>query len=128
MSDLKTHTGTVTSVVGGVVEAHFGDELPSVKKPFGTGSEESPAFAEVALHLGNGFLRGKTLNPTCGPAIGQELRDTGKPLQAPDGEQALGRVFNVFGKTIARWPLPGRRRALPGRGEVCGKSVRFEWS
>jgi F-type H+-transporting ATPase subunit beta len=93
--------GTVTSIVGSVVEARFTKKVPSVNSLLIAG-ENDEILVEVALHLDGQTVRGNALTPTRGLALGAAIKDSGQPLQAPVGTETLGRMFNVFGETIDR--------------------------
>lgn len=101
MSSKEDTYGTVTSVVGGVVDARFTDRMPAINNLLVAG-DAGEICVEVALHLDGQTVRGTALTPTQGLAVGARIRDSGQPLQAPVGGEILGRVFNVFGKTIDR--------------------------
>ncbi len=101
MSSDKSTYGVVSSVVGGVVEAHFPDQLPAINNLLVAGKDDS-ILVEVALHLDAHRVRGNALTPTQGLALGSTIRDQGRTLEAPVGPNILGRVFNVFGDTIDR--------------------------
>jgi F-type H+/Na+-transporting ATPase subunit beta len=91
--------GTVVSVRGSVVDARFTERLPPINNLLRVG-EQGEMVIEVLTHLNSLLVRGVALTPTRGLALGAAILDTGRPLQAPVGEQLLGRVFNVFGETI----------------------------
>ncbi|HKL25317.1 MAG TPA: F0F1 ATP synthase subunit beta [Desulfuromonadales bacterium] len=109
----KNEPGTVTSVVGGVVEAHFPDGLPPLNNLLLAG-EDDRFIIEVALHLDREHLRGIALTPTQGLLLAAPIRDSGHTLEAPVGQETLGRVFNVFGETIDRGSRldVGQRRSI----------------
>ncbi len=125
----KTY-GTVTSIVGSVVEARFPGRLPAINNLLFTGDQEK-ILLEVALHLDGSTVRGNALTPTRGLAIGSPVRDSGGPLQAPVGTEILGRMFNVFGETIDRKgsvKAEARRsihRKAPGLSERATQSEIF---
>ncbi len=101
MTSDKCTYGVVSSVVGGVVEAQFPDQLPSINNLLVAGKDDS-ILVEVALHLDAHTVRGNALTPTQGLALGSTIRDQEHTLEAPVGPNILGRVFNVFGDTIDR--------------------------
>ena len=109
----QNEPGTVTSVVGGVVEAHFPDGLPPLNNLLLAG-EDDRFIIEVALHLDREHLRGIALTPTQGLLLAAPIRDSGHTLEAPVGQETLGRVFNVFGETIDRGSRldVGQRRSI----------------
>lgn len=113
MSSDKNSYGVISSVVGGVVEARFPDQLPPINNLLVTGKDDS-ILVEVALHLDANTVRGNALTPTQGLALGSPVRDQGCTLEAPVGPDIMGRIFNVFGDTIDRKdPIKsGERRSI----------------
>ncbi len=101
MGNREAKYGTVTAVVGGVVDARFTGGLPAINNLLAAGKDER-VLVEVSLHLDGQTVRGNALTPTQGLAVGSSIRDRGHPLQAPVGPKILGRVFNVFGAPIDR--------------------------
>ncbi|MCF6158244.1 MAG: F0F1 ATP synthase subunit beta [wastewater metagenome] len=91
--------GTVTSIRGSVIDAHFPDRLPDVQNQLMAGDQENVVI-EVILHLDSKTVRGIALTPTPGLYRGSPVTDLGHPLRVPVGKQLLSRVFNVFGETI----------------------------
>ncbi|MBU1206313.1 MAG: F0F1 ATP synthase subunit beta [Proteobacteria bacterium] len=97
----QLNRGTVVSIRGSVVEAHFSQKIPSLYNLLRAG-EDGRIVIEVIIHLHPEAVRGIALTPTQGLARGSVVVDTGFPLKAPVGKRLLGRVFNVFGETIDR--------------------------
>ncbi len=95
----KSVQGTVTSVRGSVVDAHFPERLPDLHSELRAGDDGS-IIIEVFTHVDPSVVRGIALTPTRGLARGAPVTDTGKPMMVPVGERTLGRVFNVFGAAI----------------------------
>ncbi len=93
--------GTVVSVRGSVIDAHFPHRLPLIHSLLKTGEDLEIAI-EVQIHVNPEMVRGVALTPTQGLARGSMVIDTGQPLMVPVGPYLLGRVFNVFGETIDR--------------------------
>jgi F-type H+/Na+-transporting ATPase subunit beta len=104
---MATHAasaGTVEAVRGSVVDARFPDRIPSIFHVLRTG-EDGRVAIEVVSHLDAHTIRGIALTSTRGLVRGLPVVDTGEPLKAPIGESILGRMFDVFGRTIDRLPL-----------------------
>jgi len=101
MQKPSSNTGTVVAVRGGVVDVCFSERMPNIHTLLTAGEHEA-IVVEVTLHLDARHVRCNALTPVQGLACGAVLRDTGAPLQAPVGENILGRVFNVFGQPIDR--------------------------
>ncbi|UNT95507.1 F0F1 ATP synthase subunit beta [Allobaculum mucilyticum] len=96
------NTGVVTQIVGPVVDIRFADgKLPDlltairIPRPDGTS-----LTVEVAQGIGNDLVRCIAMGSTDGLVRGMKAIDTGKPIQAPVGENVLGRMFNVLGEPI----------------------------
>ena len=53
------------------------------------------------------------MGPTFGLERGLEVEDTGAPIQAPVGNEVLGRMFNVLGEPIDEKPAPKGAKTLP---------------
>lgn len=97
----QLNRGTVVSIRGSVVEAHFPQKIPSLYNLLRAG-EDGRIVIEVIIHLHPEAVRGIALTPTQGLTRGSVVVDTGFPLKVPIGKRLLGRVFNVFGETIDR--------------------------
>jgi F-type H+-transporting ATPase subunit beta len=99
VSSADANSGSVVSVRGSIVDAHFPVRLPAINHVLETGTDGS-ILVEVAVHLDAFTVRCMALTSTQGLALGEEIVDRQRPLQVPVGEKLLGRVFNVFGETI----------------------------
>lgn len=95
----EENLGTIVSVRGSVIDVRFPDGLPARHSLLLTG-EHHDVVIEVQGHLSWDMARGVALTPARGTAQGAVVLDTGRPLMTPVGRGCLGRVFNVFGKTI----------------------------
>ena len=95
----QANIGTVVSIRGSVVDAHFTSRLPAIYHVLLAGDGKDIVI-EVNTHLSENLVRGIALTPTQGLARGSEITDTGNPLQVPVGKNLLGRVINVFGAPI----------------------------
>lgn len=98
---IKTKNGTVTQVVGVVVDVEFSaDNLPAIYNALSVDLNGTELVLEVAQHLSESSVRAISLGSTDGLARGTEVRDTGAPISVPVGEATLGRMFNVTGHPI----------------------------
>jgi len=97
--------GTITSVRGSIVEAHFPDRLPSMYHLLSAGGENEIKI-EVVILLNSKTVRGVALSATEGLARGMSITDTGRPLEVPVGKELTGRIMNVFGEVIDRRDPP----------------------
>jgi len=109
----RENRGTVVSVRGSVVDAHFPHRLPEIDHLLELGRDRT-VVTEVSSHLDEATVRTIALTPTGGLAQGDPVFDSGGPLRVPVGESLLGRVFNVFGRTIDRREeaVQGDRRSI----------------
>ena len=97
----QSNHGTVISVRGSVIDAHFPQRLPHIHNLLRTGDNGRIAV-EVETHLSSKVIRGVALTVTRGLALGSQVVDTGQPLHVPVGKHLLGRMFNLFGEPIDR--------------------------
>ncbi|HKK34071.1 MAG TPA: F0F1 ATP synthase subunit beta [Desulfomicrobiaceae bacterium] len=107
---MREHTspprsGTVVSIHGSVVDIGFPESLPHLHTLLRTGPKERPVWLEVSGHPAGDTVRAISLTPTQGVSLGDNVVDTGGPLQVPVGTGIRGRMFNVFGETIDNGPL-----------------------
>ena len=108
-------TGTITQVIGTVVDAEFPpEEMPAIYNALEAQVDGKKLVLEVEQHVGNNWVRCLALGPTDGLARGVEAVDTGKPIAVPVGEPTLGRLFNALGETLDKmgeveskdiWPI-----------------------
>lgn len=100
-------TGTVVSVRGSVIGAHFPHGLPGLYNELRAGPDRDVIF-EVITHLDSQNVRGIAMTSTQGLALGSVVHDTGRSIRVPVGKRVLGRAFNLFGETIDEGePLTG---------------------
>ncbi|MBN1368868.1 MAG: F0F1 ATP synthase subunit beta, partial [Dehalococcoidaceae bacterium] len=100
----ETSKGKVVQVIGSVVDVEFpSDHMPALFNAIAIDSGDIKLTLEVQGHIGNGWVRCLSLDPTDGLARGVEAIDTGSSIKVPVGKAALGRIFNVTGV-----PLDGK--------------------
>ncbi|MEK7133949.1 MAG: F0F1 ATP synthase subunit beta [Patescibacteria group bacterium] len=92
--------GTVTQIIGPVVDVRFDNDLPSIKNALHLKHRGETMTLEVVQHLGLNRARCIAMQDTAGLARETEVVDTGAPISVPVGEIALGRMFNVVGDPI----------------------------
>lgn len=102
----KKNTGTITQVIGAVVDIKFEGRLPLILNALTVENNGKSMILEVAKHLGENVVRAIAMDVTEGLVRGQEVTDTGSPISVPVGKETLGRILNVVGEPI------------DGRGEV----------
>lgn len=98
-----THTGTITQVIGPIVDIRFEGYLPRILNALHTQNNGELLVLEVAQHLGDDVVRAISMKTTEGLSRGQVVTDTGAPIIVPVGPETLGRIMNVNGE-----PLDGR--------------------
>jgi len=93
--------GKVVQVIGPVVDIKFEtNSLPNIYNAIVIKLEDRTMVTEVEQHLGDDIVRTIAMEATEGLRRGTEAEDTGKPISVPVGDNVLGRLFNVLGKTI----------------------------
>src|ERR1700686_1320646 len=103
--------GTITQVIGAVVDVHFDGELPSILNGLHVDNAGRTLTLEVAQHLGENTVRTIAMDTTDGLVRGAEVVDTGGPIMMPVGPETLGRILNVIGEPVdERGPVSTNRR------------------
>ena len=92
--------GYITQVIGAVVDVKFDGELPEILTALECNNSGTRLVLEVAQHLGESSARTIAMDSTEGLKRGDEVIDTGKPIQVPVGPKTLGRIINVIGEPI----------------------------
>jgi len=101
MVSANTNTvGTITQVLGAVVDVRFEGELPPILSSLEADNHGTRLVLEVAQHLGQSTVRTIGMDSTDGLVRGQEVRATGEPIKMPVGPETLGRILNVIGEPI----------------------------
>ena len=125
--------GTITQVMGAVVDVHFDGELPPILNALHMEKDGGVLVLEVAQHLGENTVRCIAMDATEGLVRGTEVTDTGNPIEVPVGPETLGRIVNVIGEPIdERGPIGNTHR--PCRSTVRPRSTsisrrkRNSWS
>ncbi len=96
-------TGTISQIIGPVVDIEFTEVLPSIYNALVIEPLEKdgkPIYLEVEQQLSNTVVRCISLASTDGLQRGRQVIDTGAPITVPVGPETLGRVFNVIGEAI----------------------------
>ena len=92
--------GNITQVIGAVVDVKFDGELPEILTALECDNGGNRLVLEVAQHLGESSVRTIAMDSTEGLKRGDEVKDTGAPIQVPVGPETLGRIVNVIGDPI----------------------------
>jgi F-type H+-transporting ATPase subunit beta len=96
----KNAKGTITQVIGAVVDVKFDGELPAILTALHTQNDGKNLVLEVAQHLGENTVRTVAMDTTDGLVRGAEVVDTGGPISVPVGPETLGRIINVVGEPV----------------------------
>ncbi len=94
-------SGTVSRVIGPVVDVHFDGALPDILNALHLKREgQATLVLEVAQHLGENTVRTIAMDSTDGLTRGDVVTDTGSAIRVPVGPNNLGRIMNVVGEPI----------------------------
>jgi len=131
--------GTITQIIGAVVDARFEDKLPEIYNALECEVESSTAdkathqlVFEVQQHLDDKTVRAVAMGSTDGLKRNTQIQDKGEPISVPVGKESLGRMFNVTGEPIdgkeepkseERYPI---HRPAPSFHEQSTRTEVFE--
>lgn len=115
MKQTPQNTGTITQIVGPIVDVAFPDSLPAIYTALLLPQEgKDDIYLEVEQQISSTEVRCICLASTDGLSRGMTIIDTHAPISVPVGEVTLGRVFNVTGDVIDEGePLPKGYRTAP---------------
>lgn len=116
MNTNKDMNGTITEIIGPVVDVHFPDKRPAIGDALviEKADTHNKITLEVASHLGLDRIRAISMNETAGLARGEQVIATGAPISVPVGEASLGRLFNVLGEAVdGKGPIAKDVKRLP---------------
>lgn len=114
----QTTNGTISQVIGAVVDVTFEGELPAILSALETKNGDNTLVLEVAQHLGENTVRTIAMDGTDGLVRGQEVISTGAQISVPVGPKTLGRIMNVVGEPIdERGPI-GAEQTAPIHAEA----------
>ena len=103
----KTLTGTVSQVIGPVIDVHFpAGRLPAINNALTVPIGNKTLTVEVAQHIGGNTVRCIAMESTDGLKRGETVTDTGAAISVPVGRKTLGRIFNVLGDPVDEKPAP----------------------
>lgn len=94
------NTGTISQIIGVVVDVHFEEKVPEIYGALEVKSNDETLVLEVQQHLGSNTVRTIAMGSTDGLSRGDQVKDTGAPISVPVGSKTLGRMFNVTGNAI----------------------------
>ncbi|MFI5196435.1 MAG: F0F1 ATP synthase subunit beta [Chitinophagales bacterium] len=119
------NVGKIKQIIGPVVDVYFGGggKLPEIFNALELTRENGDKLVlEVQQHLGEDSVRAVAMDGTEGLVRGTEVRDTGKAIAMPIGEQIYGRLFNVTGDAIDGLKAPDKTNGRP----IHNKPPKFE--
>ena len=112
------NTGTITQIIGPVVDAQFEEgKVPAIRNALTLEHEGKTITLEVAQHIGLDRVRCISMNETAGLTRGTEVKDTGAAISVPVGEASLGRMFSVVGEPIDGQDAPKDAKRSPIHAE-----------
>lgn len=103
--------GHISQVMGAVVDVKFEktEDLPAILTALRCENHGQNLVLEVAQHLGENVVRCIAMDSTDGLVRGQDVVNTGAPIEVPVGPDLLGRIVNVIGEPV------------DGRGDIKSK-------
>ena len=108
----RNSIGTVSQVIGAVVDVRFDGELPAILSALHVDNSGRTLVLEVAQQLGENVVRTIAMDTTDGLVRGAQVVDTGEPITMPVGPETLGRILNVTGEPVdERGPVVTNRRS-----------------
>ncbi|HTN14531.1 MAG TPA: F0F1 ATP synthase subunit beta [Sphingomonadaceae bacterium] len=113
-----TAGGTISQVIGAVVDVTFTGELPAILTALETKNGDTTLVLEVAQHLGENTVRTIAMDATEGLTRGQPVTSTGKQISVPVGPKTLGRILNVVGEPIDDMGPVGADKFAPIHAEA----------
>ena len=117
MSDNSGNFGTVTQVIGPVIDVSFegGKEaIPPIYAALKVERDNGETLIlEVEQHIGEDTVRCVAMESTDGLRRGVKVENLGHPIAVPTGEQVKGRLLNVIGEPIDHLPDLSRENLRP---------------
>ncbi|PIR38348.1 MAG: F0F1 ATP synthase subunit beta [Candidatus Zambryskibacteria bacterium CG10_big_fil_rev_8_21_14_0_10_42_12] len=110
----KKNTGTITQIMGPVVDVSFENKLPQIYEALHIEKADGSILVlEVEKHIGLSEVRTVAMDSTDGLKRGDEAKATGAPISVPVGAPVLGRMFDVVGNPIDEKPAPVTEKKYP---------------
>jgi len=122
MKDTRTKvevkdTGKISQIIGPVVDVKFEGKVPEIYTALETerevGDKKEKVVLEVQGQLPGGVVRTIAMSSTDGLQRGLEVRNSGRPISVPVGEETLGRMFSVLGEPIDGKPFTEAKKYYP---------------
>ncbi len=106
-------TGTISQVIGPVVDVKFEGELPNILNALTVEHGKDIITLEVQQHIGGKTVRTVSMSSTDGLKRGTVVTDTGAPISVSVGQETLGRMFGVTGNPIDGLPAIKTKKHYP---------------
>ncbi|MFW0083892.1 MAG: F0F1 ATP synthase subunit beta [Coxiella endosymbiont of Haemaphysalis qinghaiensis] len=107
-----TMSGTITEIIGAVVDVEFPHKaIPKVYDALRVSNNQ--LTLEVQQQLGDRVVRTIAMGTTEGLKRGIAVVNTGRPIEVPVGEKTLGRIMNVLGDPIDEAGPINTKQRLP---------------
>jgi F-type H+/Na+-transporting ATPase subunit beta len=105
VTEEKLKDGRVVAIAGPVVDVEFPpDAIPElnhcISMTIEIAGESVEVLAEVAQQIGESRVRAICLRPTDGLRRGTTVRNTGRGINVPVGDEVLGHVWNAWGQVL----------------------------
>lgn len=106
MNDTIKKNGTITQILGPVVDVKFDEEsIPPIYTALwvtnpSIDDRENNLTLEVVQHVGDNVARTIAMDSTDGLCRGMDVINTGEEITVPVGEETLGRIMNVTGEPV----------------------------
>ena len=101
---MSTNYGTVTQVIGPVVDVTFEggkENIPPIYAALKVERDNGEELIlEVEQHIGEDIVRCVAMESTDGVRRGVRVLNLGHPISVPTGDQVKGRLLNVLGQPI----------------------------
>ncbi len=97
---MKQNTGTISQIIGPVVDVAFEQKLPKIYNALVVKKGKEKLILEVEQQLDQNQVRCVAMGPTEGFMRGMQVLDSQNPIKVPVGKETLGRLFNVLGEPI----------------------------
>ena len=114
---MSTLTGTVTQVIGPVVDVMFEGDNNQVPPIYGALKVDrdngETLILEVEQHIGEDTVRCVAMESTDGLRRGVKADYLGRGIAVPTGDQVKGRLLNVIGEPIDHLPELNRENLRP---------------
>ncbi|MBI4262399.1 F0F1 ATP synthase subunit beta [Candidatus Uhrbacteria bacterium] len=92
--------GSISQVIGAVVDVRFGEKLPAIYNALEVSRGGERLVLEVQSHMGSNTVRTIAMGSTDGLQRNADVVDTGAPISVSVGKETLGRMLSVLGDPI----------------------------